>query len=248
VRSHLSQGGFSEAIVQYFGTSRDVLIRLAPRADVSSAEISTRVLEALQASAENKAEVRRIEFVGPQVGGELREDGGLAVLIALGAIFVYVMLRFEWRFSTGAVAATFHDVIITVGFFSVTGMEFDLTVLAAVLAVIGYSLNDTIVVYDRIRENFRKLRKAEPAEVINIATNQTLSRTVLTSLTTLLVVLSLLAFGGEIIRGFSTALAVGIVYGTYSSVYVASVLAMTLGVSRADLVKPVREGGVDDRP
>jgi len=248
VRSHLRQGGFGEAVVQYFGTSRDVLIRLAPRAEANNAQISIEVLRALRASADNKPEVRRVEFVGPQVGDELREDGGLAVLIALGAIFVYVLLRFEWRFSAGAVAALFHDVIITLGFFSVSGMEFDLTVLAAILAVIGYSLNDTIVVFDRIRENFRKIRKGDSSEVINVATNQTLSRTVLTSFTTLLVVVALLIFGGKIIHGFATALCVGILVGTYSSIYVASMMALRLGVSRADLMKIPKEGKVDDRP
>lgn len=248
VRGHLNQGGFGEAVVQYFGTSRDILIRLAPRAEADNAQISNEVLRALQASGDNKPEVRRVEFVGPQVGDELREDGGLAVLIALGAIFVYVLLRFEWRFSAGAVAALFHDVIITLGFFSISGMEFDLTVLAAILAVIGYSLNDTIVVFDRIRENFRKIRKGEAAEVINVATNQTLSRTVLTSFTTLLVVVALLVFGGKIIHGFATALCVGIVVGTYSSIYVASMMALRLGVSRADLMKVTKEGKVDDRP
>jgi preprotein translocase subunit SecF len=190
--------------------------------------------------------MRRVEFVGPQVGEELAEDGGLAMLIALGAIFVYVMFRFEWKFSVGAVAALFHDVIIVLGFFSVLGLEFDLTVLAAILAVIGYSLNDTIVVFDRVRENFRKIRKGDAVQVLNESINQTLSRTIMTGVTTLLVLLALFLVGGELIHGFSIALIVGIVIGTFSSLYVASALTLALGVSRQDLMPVAKEGAEAD--
>jgi preprotein translocase subunit SecF len=194
-------------------------------------------------------EQRRVEFVGPQVGDELATDGGLAILVALLGIFIYVMIRFEWRFALGAIVATLHDVVITVGLFSVTGLEFDLTVLAAVLAVIGYSVNDTVVVFDRIRENFRKMRKAEPAIAMNAAINQTLSRTTITSLVTLLAVLALLFFGGGLIRNFSIALVAGIVIGTFSSIYVASAIALWLGVSKADLMPVKKEGAdLDARP
>jgi preprotein translocase subunit SecF len=196
------------------------------------------------------AQLRRVEFVGPQVGSELTEQGGLAMLFALGAIFVYVMLRFEWKFSAGAVAALFHDVVITLGLFSVLGMEFDLTVLAALLAVIGYSLNDTIVVFDRIRENFRKMRRGSSNEIVNTSLNQTLSRTLMTSLTTLLVLFALFFLGGELIHNFSIALIMGIVVGTYSSIYVASATTLALGVSKVDLMPVQKEGAeeLDARP
>ncbi|MEJ2454527.1 MAG: protein translocase subunit SecF [Candidatus Thiodiazotropha sp.] len=248
VRDKLSEAGFGDAVVQHFGTSRDVLIRLAPREDLASAELSDRAFKALQ-SLESGVDLRRVEFVGPQVGDELTEDGGLAMLYALIGILIYVGLRFEYRFSIGAVIALIHDVIITIGLFSVLQVEFDLPVLAAVLAVIGYSLNDTIVVYDRIRENFRKIRKGEAVEIINSSLNQTLSRTLVTSLTTLLVLIALFVFGGEIIHGFALALIVGVVVGTYSSIYVAGSTIIMMGVSKADLM-PVKkeEGAVDDMP
>ena len=249
VRQVMEGAGFEEAIVQYFGSAHDVLIRLAPQENLSSAEISTRVLEALQTSYPGQVEMRRIEFVGPQVGDELTEDGGLAMLYALIGILIYVTLRFEKRFAAGAVIALIHDVIITIGIFALFQLEFDLSVLAAILAVIGYSLNDTIVVYDRIRENFRKLRKATPAEVLNVSINQILSRTLITSFTTLLVLLALFFLGGEIIRGFALALIIGVVVGTYSSVYIAGTTILALGVSKADLMPVVKEGAeVDDRP
>lgn len=249
VRSVLQQAGFEDAVVQSYGTARDMLVRLAPRKDVSSAQISNQVLDALYKAYPDQVELRRVEFVGPQVGGELTEDGGLAMIYALAGILIYVALRFEKRFAFGAVMALIHDVIITIGFFSVLQIEFDLTVLAAVLAVIGYSLNDTIVVYDRIRENFRRMRKADNVSIMNAAINQTLSRTIITSLTTLLVLIALFLFGGEIIHGFSTALIVGIVVGTYSSIYVASAAVLMLGISRADLMPVVKEGATqDDRP
>ena len=240
VRNALGEAGYGDAVVQNFGTARDVLIRLAPREDVSEAELSNRVLNTLRAATGGDLELRRVEFVGPQVGEELAEDGGLAMLIALGGILIYVWLRFEYRFAIGAIIATVHDVVFTVGFFSLTGFEFDLTVLAAVLAVIGYSLNDTIVVFDRIRDNFRKMRKGTPEDVINASVNQTLSRTIMTSLATLVVVVALLVLGGELIFGFSMALLVGVVIGTYSSIWVASLSALLLGVSKADLM-PVQK-------
>ncbi len=248
VREALAEDGFSEAVVQHFGTSREVLVRLAPQEGVESAELSDRAFSALQGIS-GEAELRRVEFVGPQVGEELTEDGGLAMLYALIGILIYVGLRFEYRFAVGSVIALVHDVLITVGFFALFQVEFDLPVLAAVLAVIGYSLNDTIVVFDRIRENFRKMRKGETVEIINTSINQTLSRTLITSGTTLLVLIALFLFGGEIIHGFALALIVGVVIGTYSSIYVASTSVISMGVSRADLM-PVKKDDevVDETP
>lgn len=245
VREKLSAEGFGDAVVQHFGTSRDVLIRLAPKEDVESAELSDHAFRAMQ-SMENNADLRRVEFVGPQVGDELTEDGGLAMLYALIGILIYVGLRFEYRFAVGAVIALVHDVIITIGIFSLFQVEFDLPVLAAVLAVIGYSLNDTIVVYDRIRENFRKIRKGDSQTIINSSLNQTLSRTLVTSMTTLLVLLSLFFFGGEIIHGFALALIVGVVVGTYSSIYVAGSAILMMGVSKADLMPVKKEDETAD--
>lgn len=249
VRDALTAGGFGDAMVQHFGTPRDVLIRLAPRQDISDTELSDRAFKALNAQAAGAAQLRRVEFVGPQVGEELTEDGGLAVLYSLFGILVYVALRFEYRFAVGSVIALVHDVLITLGVFSLLQVEFDLPVLAAVLAVIGYSLNDTIVVFDRIRENFRVMRKGSPVEIINGSLNQTLSRTIMTSFTTLLVLLALFFLGGESIHGFALALLVGIVVGTYSSIYVASTATLMLGVSKADLMAPQKEGSeLDGRP
>ncbi len=249
VREVMSKAGFPEAIVQYFGSAHEVLIRLAPREGLSSADISTQVLEALEKFYPGEVEMRRIEFVGPQVGDELTEDGGLAMLYALLGILIYVTMRFEKRFAAGSVIALVHDVIITIGIFSLFQLEFDLSVLAAILAVIGYSLNDTIVVFDRIRENFRKMRKGTPEEILNVSINQTLSRTVITSTTTLLVLFSLFFLGGEIIHGFALALIIGVVVGTYSSIYIAGSTILALGVSKADLMPVVKEGQeVDDRP
>jgi preprotein translocase subunit SecF len=245
VRDKLSEAGFADAVVQHFGTSRDVLIRLAPQEDLASAELSDSVFEALQ-SLESSVDLRRVEFVGPQVGDELTEDGGLAMLYALICILIYVGLRFEYRFALGAVVALIHDVVITIGLFSVLQVEFDLPVLAAVLAVIGYSLNDTIVVYDRIRENFRKIRKGESVDIINTSLNQTLTRTLVTSLTTLLVLLALFVFGGEIIHGFAMALIIGVVVGTYSSIYVAGSTILMMGVSKADLMPVKKEDEAAD--
>lgn len=250
VRETLSEAGFDRAVVQHFGTTRDVLVRMAPREGVSKAELSSEVLRALRGATGGEGlQLRRVEFVGPQVGEELTEQGGLAMLIALGAILLYVSLRFQWKFSLGAVAALFHDVLVTLGCFSVFWLEFDLTVLAALLAVIGYSLNDTIVVFDRVRENFRKMRKGSTVRVFNASLNQTLSRTLMTSLTTLLVLGTLFVLGGELIHGFATALIIGVVIGTYSSIYVAATTAIALGVMRQDLMVPQKEGAeADARP
>ena len=219
IRNTLDAEGYSGAIVVSFGTDRDVMIRL-PKG--YSDQQGPELLASLQETFAGSVELRRIEFVGPQVGDELREQGGLAMLLALGLVMLYIAFRFQLKFAVGAVVALVHDVIITLGFFSITGMDFDLTVLAAILAVIGYSLNDTIVVSDRIRENFRKIRRADPVEVINISLTETLGRTLVTSLTTLLVLASLALFGGEMINGFAVALIVGVVIGTYSSIYVAA--------------------------
>jgi preprotein translocase subunit SecF len=239
IRNTLDAEGYSGAIVVSFGTDRDVMIRL-PKG--YSDQQGPELLASLQEAFAGSVELRRIEFVGPQVGDELREQGGLAMLLALGLVMLYIAFRFQLKFAVGAVVALVHDVIITLGFFSITGMDFDLTVLAAILAVIGYSLNDTIVVSDRIRENFRKLRRADPVEVINISLTETLGRTLVTSLTTLLVLASLALFGGEMINGFAVALIVGVVIGTYSSVYVAASTLLLMGVSKEDLMIPVKEG------
>ena len=285
VRGALQQGAFSDAVVQHFGTAKDVLVRLPAGVIVadgdagdantsdSAARISERVItvlrepfgEVLDESAtpgglqqcvvsggdgtvnDCRVQMRRVEFVGPQVGDELANQGGLAMLYALIGILIYVTMRFEWRFAVGSVIALVHDVLITVGAFSLFQFDFSLPVLAAVLAVIGYSLNDTIVVYDRIRENFRKLRKSDTVQVINHSINQTLPRTVLTSLTTMIVVLTLLIFGGEVIRGFSIALLVGVIIGTYSSIFVASPAVLALGITREDLM-PVKKEGADLEP
>lgn len=248
IRDVLQEAGFSDIQVQHFGTARDVLIRIAPRANTASAKLSEDVMTALK-SADSAVEKRRVEFVGPQVGGELTEQGGLAVLYSLIGILIYVAMRFEYRFSLGAVAALIHDVIITLGVFSLFQVEFDLTVLAAILAVIGYSLNDTIVVFDRIRENFRKMRKGSPTQIMNASINQTLSRTLMTSGTTMLVLVALFLLGGEIIHSFALALIVGVFVGTYSSIFVAGALSLALGVSKADLMTVDKEGKeVDQTP
>ena len=248
IRSKLGAAGYADATVQFFGTNRDVLIRLAPQAEQSSAQLSNQVLSLLTANGE-KLDLRRVEFVGPQVGEELTEDGGLAMLYALIFILIYVGFRFEYRFALGSIFALIHDVVITIGIFSIFQIEFDLPVLAAVLAVIGYSLNDTIVVYDRIRENFRKIRRGTPAEIVDKSLNQTLYRTVITSLTTILVLVALFIFGGEIIHGFALALLVGVGIGTYSSIYVASTSVLMLGISKADMMPVQKEGAeIDDMP
>jgi preprotein translocase subunit SecF len=240
VRSALETGDFGQAQAQHFGSSRDVLVRIAPQEGKQSAQLSEDVLKALR-QQDAGVEMRRVEFVGPQVGEELAEKGGLAMIYALIGILIYIMVRFQWRLAPGAVIALVHDVVIIIGFFALFQYDFDLTVLAALLAVIGYSLNDTIVVYDRIRENFRKMRKRTPIQVINAALNQTLSRTLMTGITTLLVLISLFVFGGEVIHAFSLALMLGVLVGTYSSIYVASAVALVLGVSKEDLMPAQKE-------
>ncbi|BDZ73331.1 MULTISPECIES: protein translocase subunit SecF [Methylophaga] len=241
IRSTLQNGGYPQAVVQNFGSIHDVLVRLPIIETENMAEISNNVVSLLQVDSSNAIDVRRVEFVGPQVGDDLTEQGGLAVLYALIGILIYVAFRFEYRFAIASVAALVHDVIITLGFFSITHVEFDLTVLAAVLAIIGYSLNDTIVVFDRVREGFLKARKASPQEVIDSSLNETLSRTLMTSFTTLLVVFALFVLGGEVIHSFAEALLLGIMIGTYSSIYVASSAVLFMGVSKEDLLPPVKE-------
>ncbi len=251
VRDNLQAAGLSDAVVQTFGVDTEIVVRIPPRSEEeSSADLSTLVLQALQRDYAGTIDMRRVEFVGPQVGDELTEQGILAVVYALIGIFLYVMMRFQWRFSVGAVAALVHDIIITMGIISLLAVEFDLTVVAALLAVIGYSLNDTIVLFDRIRENFPRLRNSTPREVVNTSINQALSRTLMTSLTTLLVLIALFIFGGEIINAFAFTLIIGIVVGTYSSIYVASTTLLELGVSKFDLLQVEKEGAaaVDDRP
>lgn len=235
IRAALAGAGFDNAQVQHFGTARDVLVRIAPQADKESAQLSEEALSGLR-QLNAGVEMRRIEFVGPQVGEELTEQGALAMVYALIGILIYIMVRFQWRFAPGAVIALIHDVLIIIGFFALFQFDFDLTVLAALLAVIGYSLNDTIVVFDRIRENFRKIRKATSVEIVNASLNQTISRTLMTSITTLLVLMSLFVFGGEVIHAFSLALILGVVVGTYSSIYVASTATLAMGVTKADLM------------
>jgi len=263
VRGQLQDAGFSDAQVQYFGTAKDILIRIPVRSVQNSVSISSDVMETLRSPFSEKitesstgtvqrcissneiqdckVQMRRVEFVGPQVGDELTEQGGLAMIYALIGILIYVAWRFEWRFSLGAVTALVHDILITIGIFSIFGLDFSLPVLAALLAVIGYSLNDTIVVFDRIRENFRKMRMSDSMEVMNRSINQTLPRTILTSLTTLLVVITLLVLGGEVIKGFAIALFVGVLVGTYSSIFVASPVVLGLGISRANMIQVKKE-------
>ena len=244
IRGTLKEAGY-DAAVQPFGTAQDVLIRLPEQTGVDRAKVSDNVLKTLRAKTAD-VEMRRVEFVGPQIGDELRDQGGIAMLLALAGILIYIALRFEFRFAVGSIIALLHDVILTIGFFSITGIEFDLTILAAVLAIIGYSLNDTIVVFDRIRENFLKLRKAETDESVDISINETLSRTLVTSFTTLLVLVSLFVFGGEIIHGFSIAMIVGIIVGTYSSIYVASSSLLAMGVTREALLPPAKDDEIDE--
>lgn len=270
IRKTLAASDFSDAVVQYFGSSQQIMVRIpgrkADKAGQDTSRLSTALVEVLRTAQGERfvrndsasstqqcshgsevpgacqIQVRRVEFVGPQVGRELAEKGFLALIYTLIAIMIYVTFRFEWKYAVAAVAAIAHDVLITFGFFSLTQMEFSLPVLAALLAVLGYSLNDTIVVFDRIRENFRNMRKDARERVLNTAINQTLSRTIITSLTTMVAVLSLFFFGGEAVRGFSAALIVGIVVGTYSSIYVATPIAYALRVSREDLIPPKKEG------
>ncbi len=248
IRLILGEAGFADLQVQRFGTATDVLLRLPPQANTNSDEIRKLMQDTLAADEPN-VELRRVEFVGPQVGEELREQGGLATIFVLLLIFGYVMIRFQWKFAAGAVAALAHDVMLTVGFFSIFSLQFDLTVLAAVLAVIGYSLNDTVVTFDRIRENFTKLRGIDPQESINISVNEVLARTIITGVTTLIVLIALFMLGGESVAPFSIALIVGVIVGTYSSIYTASATALYLNVNAQDLLPPTEDSEqIDDLP
>jgi len=248
VRTALSAAAFKDAQVQNFGSSKDIIVRIAPREDINKATIGDSVLTILKTTSTEDVTMRRVEFVGPQVGDELRDDGGIALLVALLGILVYISFRFQLKSALGAILALIHDVIITVGVFSLLQIEFDLTVLAAILAVIGYSLNDTVVVLDRIRETFRSIRKTSPEEIINISINETLSRTLMTSFTTMLVLFALFFLGGEIIHGFALALLVGIFIGTYSSIYIASSSLLLMKVHKQDFLVSAKEEVVDDAP
>lgn len=244
LRQQLESAGFEGPVVVHYGSETDVLIRLQGKPDQGLAEKVYAVLQ----NGDEQVELRRVDYVGPQIGEELREDGGMGMLAALIVVMLYVAIRFQFKFSVGAVLALAHDVIITLGVFSMARLEFDLTVLAAVLAVVGYSLNDTIVVSDRIRENFRKIRKATPVEVINESLSQTLWRTINTSVTTMLVLLALFFLGGELIHNFAIALMIGVAIGTYSSIYVAATVMLAMNVDREDLLEPEEGELVDDLP
>lgn len=248
VRIALSTAGFKDAQVQNFGTSKDIIVNIAPRKDVNKAAIGDSLLKVLKTTSSEKVEMRRVEFVGPQIGDELRDDGGIALLVALGGILIYISFRFQLKSAVGAILALVHDVIITVGFFSMFQVEFDLTVLAAILAVIGYSLNDTVVVLDRIREMFRSVRKTSAEDILNISINQTLTRTLMTSFTTLIVLFSLFFLGGAIIHGFALALIIGVVIGTYSSIYIASATLLMMKIHKQDFLVVAKEEIVDDAP
>ena len=241
VRGVLTREGFAEGVVQNYGSETDILVRMAPVLGVDQSDLGNRIVDAVRTGFDDVA-LRDLQFVGPAVGEELAEKGGLALLVALGVVMFYIMWRFTGKFAVGAVTALIHDVIITVGAFSVFRWTFNLPELAALLAVIGYSLNDTIVVSDRIRENFRSVRRGTPVEIINQSLNQTLGRTLVTSLTTLLVLVVLLIVAGEQISGFATALTIGVVVGTYSSIYVAANVLLTMGISKQDLALPEKEG------
>ena len=244
VRAKLNAAGYEHPVVQFFGTSEDVLIRLPPTEETNSAKVSDSLLQALGVAKENQ---RRIEFVGPQVGDELTRDGALALLLAFLGIMVYIAMRFEWKFAVGAVAALIHDAIMVLGFLSATWIEFDLTTVAAILALIGYSNNETIVIFDRVRENLLGLRRMEILDVVNLSVNQTLLRSVITHLTTLLVLTALLTVGGTSVHSFASALFVGVIVATYSSIYVSTGLAVVLGVSREDLLPPEKTE-IDELP
>ena len=248
IREELTSAGYEGHVVQYFGSDRDILVRIPPQKNLdtrANAKLGEQVLQSLKEASGSEVILRRTEFVGPAVGEELTNQGGIGLMTALGVVLLYVAFRFQLKFAVGAVVALFHDVVITIGIFSVARWNFDLTVLAALLAVIGYSLNDTIVVSDRIRENFRRIRRSTPVDIINTSLNQTLGRTLVTSLTTLLVLVTLLLLGGELISGFATGLIIGVVIGTYSSIYVASNILVVMGISQEDLAIPEKEG-VDD--
>ena len=251
IRNQLSEAGYEGHVVQYFGSDRDILVRVPPQKALNSREnasLGDRILLSLREESSADIILRRSEFVGPAVGEELTNQGGMGLLGALGLVLIYVAFRFQYKFAIGAVIALFHDVVITLGIFSVVRWNFDLTVLAALLAVIGYSLNDTIVVSDRIRENFRKLRRGSPEDIVNKSLNQTLGRTLVTSFTTLLVLFALLILGGELIRGFALGLIIGVIIGTYSSIYIAANMLMVLKISKEDLALPIKEGLNEDLP
>jgi preprotein translocase subunit SecF len=249
MRNTLEQQGFADANLQHFGSSEDVLIRLKPVENISQKDLTEKVLSVSNSSQPQAGEVRRVEFVGPQVGEDLVDNGGMALFLSFLGVMTYVSIRFEWKLSVGAVAALFHDTIITMGFFSVFGWEFDMTVLSAILALIGYSINDTIVVYDRIREIARISRVKDTInEIVNTALNQTLSRTILTSLTVILTLLALVFMGGKTIHGFAIAMLIGVIKGTYSSIYIASSLALTFGLKREDLMPADKDSIVDEMP
>lgn len=241
IRRSLQEAGYHEPIVQYYGSSHDIIIRLPPVTGTAGDELGSKLSNLMHQEIDPNAIVKRVEFVGPSVGAELAQDGILAVVAALVCILLYIGFRFEWRLGTGAVVALAHDVVITVGYLSFFQRELDLTIIAALLSIIGYSLNDTIVVFDRIRENFRKIRRATPYDVVNISLTQTLRRTLMTSGTTLAVVLCLYIWGGSMLRGFSETLAIGMVLGTISSIYVAAYMALKLGVNREHLMPPKSE-------
>ncbi len=242
ITNALNAIGVSGVIAQYFGSNREVMLRIPPSGETNNAALSKKVFDSLSGAVGGKVEMRRVEFVGPQVGAELAEQGGWAVLYSVIGILIYVALRFEWRFSVGAMVATLHDAIICLGVFTLFQLDFDLNVLASILTVIGYSINDTIVIFDRVRESFRKVRKGTPLQIMNQAINETMSRTVITAGTVFLVVIALYLFGGETLRGFSLVLIVGVIFGTYSSIYIAGNVAILLGVSPANLAVPKKEG------
>lgn len=247
IRALLAAGGFANALVQNFGSASEVLIRVLPEEGAESGQIGEQMMGLLTAG-DQSVDLRRVEFVGPQVGEELTEDGGLAMLFAMIMIMIYIMIRFQWKFAIGSVVALVHDVIIVIGFFSIFQLPFDLSVLAAILAVIGYSLNDTIVVFDRIRENFRLIRREGAEAIMNTSVNQMLGRTIITSFTTLLVLFALFFLGGEAVRGFSTALIIGIFVGTYSSIYTACAATLLLNLTPVDLMPPKEDKEVGDQP
>jgi preprotein translocase subunit SecF len=244
VRKHLQAGGYHNAVAQYFGGTTNVLVRLPPAENASSAEVSNRVLESLG----TEVTLRRIEFVGPQIGDELKNEGSLALLVAFLLIFMYIAFRFQWKFSLGAIAALIHDATMALGFLSAAWIEFDITTVAAILALIGYSNNETVVIFDRVRENLINIRRMEILEVVNLSVNQTLMRSIITHLTTLLVCTALYALGGPTVHSFSVTLIVGVIVATYSSIYVSTNLAVALGVSREDLLPPKLDENADKMP
>ena len=248
MRAALEQQGFGDANIQNFGSSQEVLLRLKPVTSISQKDLTEKVLAVTNSSQAKPGEIRRVEFVGPQVGEDLINDGGMALLFAFIGVMIYVSIRFEWKLSVAAIIALFHDSIITMGFFSVFGWEFDLTVLSAVLALVGYSTNDKIVIYDRIREITRTTRIQSMNDIVNLAINETLSRTILVSFTVFLTLLALAFLGGKIIHGFAIAMLIGVVKGTYSSIYIGSALALSFGLKREDLMLAKKDATVEQLP